>query len=436
MRIQPIFLASPVYYENEQFSRDTEVFQQLLIGFSCHGQLCSPLKVMSLSETTKVLEQLGENSIPLIIPFSGATQKLILHIAKHCTRSLLWQYFPNDKLFSGEAASVIARVCSKNALPAVIDTWAHLNNRGVQVEMVFDKSTFQKKVRLFEQLGRIKTSRLLIVGYTQQWVVSTSVNERLIEDKFGIETVHIGLEELFDQYDATPNEVNQEFIRSYQSGAKQCLEPTEAQIDQAFRMYLALKELLVRYQCNALAISCFSLVKKLGVTSCLALSLLNDDPDYIAACEGDLDAAITLLVSKLVSGKPGFMGNPVFNLDNTLDLVHCTAARKLTGEGNLPYTIRSHHETGLSVAQRVEAGIGQKVTILRIGNEFQEAVLYTAKLVDNPELDTCRTQFRFKIDSTFDRLNQVLGCHHIITFGDYEQELRYLLEKYLGIKIR
>jgi hypothetical protein len=52
------------------------------------------------------------------------------------------------------------------------------------------------------------------------------------------------------------------------------------------------------------------------------------------------------------------------------------------------------------------------------------------------DLDAARTQFRFKIDSTKVRLAQVLGCYQIVTFGEYEQELRHLLEKYLGISVR
>jgi L-fucose isomerase-like protein len=185
-----------------------------------------------------------------------------------------------------------------------------------------------------------------------------------------------------------------------------------------------------------LAISCFSLVKQLGVTSCLALSLLNDDPRMIAACEGDLDAAVSMVVGKAVSRQPVFMGNPVYHLDNTLDIVHCTAPRKLTGDTKTNYTVRSHHETGVSVAQRIEVPVPQKVTLFRIGNEFSEATLFSADFISNPDEDTCRTQFRFRIDSSHQRIEESLGCHHMVIFNDCVAELRAVLEGPLGLRVR
>jgi L-fucose isomerase-like protein len=302
---------------------------------------------------------------------------------------------------------------------------------------VYDQATFCAKTRLFAGLDQIRASRLLVVGYTQQWVVSATVNQRKIEDKFGILVTHIGIEELMEEFHSTErSQVVQTFATEYLQQAVACLEPTTEQIEDAYRLYLALASLLSRYGCNALAISCFSLVKSLGVTACLALSLLNDDARFVAACEGDLDAAVSMIIGKSLTELPVFMGNPVFNRNNTLDLVHCTAPRRLLGDAIQPFTVRSHHETGKSVAQKVEVVPGTKATLFRIGNELEEATLYEATLVDNPRADTCRTQFRFAIDSTDKRLSEVLGCHQLVVFGEQEKLLRDAFEKYLQITVR
>ena len=437
MRIQPLFFASPVYYEQERFLSDAGTMMQLVREIVPEtAELLEPLYLNSQAGVDSYLAGCG-NATPLLVALSGATQRWVLSVAKAAKQSLLWWYFPGDGLFAAPVEQTIREIVSRNAVPAVMDCWAHLRNRHVQIEKVFDKASLQEKCRLLSAMDKIRATRLLIIGYTQQWVVSTSVDERWIEDRLGIQSVHIGLEELFAEYREIPRDAAvKSFVAAYLDSAASCREPAAEGVEDAYRLYLALKRLLDRYNANAMAISCFSLVKQLGVTSCLALSLLNDEPGLIAACEGDLDAAISMVVGKAVSGQPVFMGNPVYHLDNTLDIVHCTAPRRLTGDTKTSYTVRSHHETGVSVAQRIEVPEPQKVTLFRLGNEFSEATLFSADFISNPDEDTCRTQFRFRIDSTQKRIEESLGCHHMVIFGDYVNELRTILEGPLGIRVR
>lgn len=436
MKIQPIYFATPVYYSKENFLADAAVLDGFIRGLDDSPADVAPaLYVHSRQELAAFLAA-RPDVLPLVVACSGGTQKWILEAVKAYGQALLWIYYPNDSIYSEGTAAAVTAVMARNAMPAVVDTWAHLRNRGLAVEKVFDRASYAAEKGLFAALAAIRRARLLVVGYTQQWVVSASVDQRKIEDKFGIQTVHIGLEELLAEFAKTPaTPAGAEFARRYLAGAKSCVEPSAAQVEDAYRMYLALSALLNRYECDSLAISCFSLVANTGVTSCLALSLLNDAPGTVAACEGDLDAAVSMIIGKKLTGRPVFMGNPVFNRDDTLDLVHCTAPRALLG-GVQPYEVRSHHETGKSVAQRIEVAAGQTATIFRVGNEFAEATLYTAALVDNPRLDTCRTQFRFKIDSSDRRFEELLGCHQLVVFGDHEAKLRRALTKYLGVAVR
>jgi L-fucose isomerase-like protein len=438
MRIQPVFFASPVYYERNQFLTDAGVLlteiQKMVVD---KNELLAPIYITDQAEVDD-FPALGSGTVPLLVNLSGATQRWVLQLAKAAKQSLLWWFFPGDGLFDAAVEKTIRAIASRNAMPAIMDCWAHLKNRDVRVERVYDAKSLQEQIQMMDIMDKITNTRLLIIGYTQQWVVSTSVDERWMEDRLGIQSVHIGLEELFAEYGEIPRDdaAVRHFAEAYLASANACVEPSVEQIEDAYRLYLALKKLMNRYQANALAISCFSLVKQLKVTSCLALSLLNDEPGVVAACEGDIDAAVSMVVGKAVSGLPVFMGNPVYHIDNTLDIVHCTAPRRLGGDQVAKITVRSHHETGLSMAQRIELPAIGKATLFRIGNEFSEATLFTADFIDNPDEDTCRTQFRFRIDSTERRIEQSLGCHHMVLFGDYEQQIRGILEGPLGIAIR
>lgn len=436
MRIQPVLLASPVYYPADLFaSVAAALTEQIRKIVPAEVDVSSPVHLTDQGAVERHLAA-GSDGVPLLVALSGAVQPWLLSIAKAVPRSLLWWPFPGGGLFDAAGEQTARLLASHNAMPAVMDCWAHLRNRGVRVDRVFDAASFARTCGAAAAIDRIRATRLLIIGYTQSWVVSASVDERRIEDRLGIRSVHLGLEELFAAYEAVPAgpEVSA-FAADYLGAAAACVEPRRQHVEDAYRLFLAMKTLMERHACNAVTISCFSLVRQLRVTSCLALSLLNDTPGMVAACEGDLDAAVSMIVGKAVTGLPVFMGNPVYYPDDRLDLVHCTAPRRLAG-GPMTYTVRSHHETGESVAQRIEVAAPRRATIFRIGNELSEATVFPAELIGNPDEDTCRTQFRFKIDSSEKRIDQSLGCHHMVVFTDCVDELRHVFERHLGLHVR
>jgi hypothetical protein len=435
--VQPLLFASPVYYPDRgRLDSDCKTIADMLDSMDENTSLFRPARIVSGDADLEDALASLERSVPLLVPLSGGVQKRMIASAEAASESLLWTWFPNDDLYSGEVRETVLRIVSKNALPAAADVWAALRNSGRRIGKVYHRMSWEAAANGLSAAHRVRGARILIVGYTQEWVVSASVDTRKMQRLLGISSVHIGLEELFAEFEACRNDsVSSSLAKDFSEGAKACLEPDMDQIEKAFRMYRSLKNLLVRHGCNALAISCFSLAKTLGVTACVALSMLNDEPDTIAACEGDLDAAVSMIVGKAVTGLPIFMGNPVYNLDNTLDIVHCTAPRKLLGGVPQPYEIRSHHETGLSVSQRVEVEEKLDATIFRIGNEFRNAVVFEAPLIGNPRLDTCRTQFRFALKSWEKNFDALLGCHHMVAFGRFADPLARFLRERLGLEV-
>ncbi len=435
--VQPLLFASPVYYPDpEILGEDVRAVERILADLDRDTKCMRPCRTVLTDDDAERETLALTGAVPLFIPMSGAVQKRVLRVASAVLESLLWVWFPNEAIFGDEAQCSVGRIVSKNALPAVADIWGTLRNREHRVGKAYDADSWRRAARLLRQVAAVRSARLLQIGCTQDWVASASVDTRKIEQVFGIGSMHIGLEELFREFESRkPDAEMRREVDDFVSGARNCVEPTTGQVLDAFRIYRSIRSLMERYACTSVAISCFSLVKTLGVTSCLALSMINDDPETTAACEGDLDSAVSMIVGKAATGRPVFMGNPVFNRDNTLDIVHCTAPRRLVSSAAQPYEIRSHHETGMSVAQRVEVTPPMYATIFRIGNEFREAVIYEAKLVANPKLDTCRTQFRFAIDDWERRFDAMPGCHHLVAFGRCGEELRTLLDRF-GIIVR
>lgn len=97
---------------------------------------------------------------------------------------------------------------------------------------------------------------------------------------------------------------------------------------------------------NAVTVRCFDLLP-LNVTCCLSLSKLNDEM-ITAGCEGDIHAAITMMLLSQITRRPTFMANPI-DYDvatNSLLIAHCTIARDLCSSD----VLRTHFESGKSVA--------------------------------------------------------------------------------------
>ena len=435
--VQPLLFASPVYYPDPDIlGDDVRAVGRILEDLDRETNCMRPPRTVLTDDDAEREALALAGAVPLFVPMSGAVQKRVLRVASAVPESLLWVWFPNETIFGDEIQRSVMRIVSKNALPAVADIRGTLRNRECRVGKVYDADSWKRAARLLQQVAAVRGARLLQIGCTQDWVASASVDTRKIEQVFGIGSMQIGLEELFREFESRkPDADMRREADAYVFGARECVEPTTSQVLDAFRIHRSIRSLMERHACTSVAVSCFSLVKTLGVTSCLALSMINDEPETTAACEGDLDSAVSMIVGKAVTGRPVFMGNPIFNRDNTLDIVHCTAPRRLVSSAAQPYEIRSHHETGMSVAQRVEAPAPAHATIFRIGNEFREAVVYEATLVGNPRLDTCRTQFRFAIDDWERRFDAAPGCHHLVAFGRHGEELRSLLDRF-GIIVR
>lgn len=437
LAVQPLLFASPVYWpDRNELDAAGKTIAGMIEAMDAPTSLMRTARIVAGdADLDDALSSLG-CALPLLVPLSGGVQKRMLAAADAASESLLWSFFPNDDIYGEKERETVLRIVSRNALPAVADVWGTIRGRGGRVTKVYHGDSWLAAAKDLAAAHRVRNTRILLVGYTQEWVVSASVDTRKMERMLGISSVHIGLEELFAEFEACRKDsVPASLAREFAQGARACLEPNIEQIEHAFRMYRALKNLLARYGCNALAISCFSLAKTLGVTACVALSMLNDEPETVAACEGDLDAAVSMTVGKAVTGMPVFMGNPVYNLDNTLDIVHCTSPRKLVSGNNQPYEIRSHHETGLSVSQRVEVEGTLDATIFRIGGEFRKAVLFEAPLLSNPRLDTCRTQFRFGLKSWEACFDAMLGCHHMVVFGRHGDAMARFMKDRLGMDV-
>lgn len=317
----------------------------------------------------------------------------------------------------------------QNSLPATIEISSWIRHQGFKCEILYGEKShiinrLQILVNCFKAQRSIVGTRIGVIGTPSAWLVASGVDYLLAKRRWGIEYVDIQLEEVYTRYEKTSaNEVEEE-TTNLVSRAYQYKECTLADLIKAMRLYHAIRRLCDDYKLKAITLSCFSILEKLSVSGCLALSLLNDE-GIVAGCEGDLQAIFSMIVAKAVTGHSGFMANPcmVDCSKNEVVFAHCTIGTALVEK----FILRSHYESNKSVGIQGLLPIGD-VSVVRCGGEcLDEYYFSSGKLIENTNFeDNCRTQIRVNLDSPVDYfLNNPLGNHHIVipySSADYLNE--------------
>ena len=121
---------------------------------------------------------------------------------------------------------------------------------------------------------------------------------------------------------------------------------------------------------DAVTIKCWGdLAEQYGIAGCGAASWLNGH-DRIVACEGDVNGALSLMIARGLSGRPGFLTD-IVSVDgtaNTALLWHIGCAGTCLAAPGQPRKLFSHFAAGKGVTAGFTLAPGP-VTLLRLGDD-------------------------------------------------------------------
>ena len=318
-----------------------------------------------------------------------------------------------------------------NSLAASLEISAWLRSRNRNVEVIHGTLDYMAE-RLYdiasitERRAALRGSRIGVIGKPSAWLIASGINYADVAHKWGVEVVDIPISEVVDQFDQITDAEVKELADEFLNNAKAVKEASAEDVIKATRLYKAIRNVVEQNNLSAFTLSCFNLLDITHTTGCMALSLLND-AGIPAGCEGDIPTLFTMLVAKVLTGKPGFMANPsrVNPLTGEIVFAHCTIGLTQT-EG---YSIRSHFESssGVAIQGLVKEG---PATVFKIGGEkLDQFFITSAELEENlNEKFLCRTQVRMHIkeDPAY-FLKNPLGNHHVILTGNYTEEIKRFL---------
>jgi hypothetical protein len=215
----------------------------------------------------------------------------------------------------------------------------------------------------------------------------------------------------------------------YTKEAKKIVEPSAEDILNAAKTYVVARKIMADENCQGISVDCLPLVggKQVPCGPCLAWSKLNDELS-VGACEADWNAAISLRLTGLLCGRPGFMQDPAPNtVNNTLMGAHCTCPSKLRGpdEPHEPFLLRTHSEPDKGCATQVLWPVGEEVTVMKFSGPGG-VLLGTGRVaanIDTPPSGGCRTSVELEMDDVADT-RDCKGFHQLFILGKFDRQFR------------
>ena len=259
-----------------------------------------------------------------------------------------------------------------------------------------DYGELERAAALLRVPVRLRQSRIIVVGRAKGTAPACSAEQ--IRQRLGPELVPISQEQVAAAHKAVdPKNAEAEAEQYWIGQAKDIIEPSKAAIVNSARMYLAIKDIMIKERAQAITSShCMGAPAK----GCLTFSKLND-LGLVGTCEGDMDSMLTMLIFNHAFGVPGFVSDPLFDTSkNAVIHAHCTSTTRLDGPNGqrAPFLIRTQCDSNAGVSLEVQMRVGQDITCAKLAN-LDTMLISTGKIIERTDFHDrgCRTQITTEV---------------------------------------
>lgn len=287
---------------------------------------------------------------------------------------------------------------------------------------------------------RMKQTKILLVGHPQG--TPDACSAEIVKQALGCEVIPVSVEDVVKAHGEVPlAEAEAEAEAEWISTAKKIVEPSRDEIIKSARMYLAMKNLMLKHGARAITINCLGgiPIDILGYP-CLAFSKLND-LGLAGACEADMDSTLTMLLFSYAYELPGFISDPLFDTArNAMIHAHCVAPTRMGGpdDARAPFLIRTHRDDNKGAALEVELKVGQEITCAKLIH-LRNMLISTGKITEIPDFDDrgCRTQAVAEVadarnmachwgSGLLDDADMMTLLHRVVFYGNHVKDMEDL----------
>jgi len=336
------------------------------------------------------------------------------------------------------------------SLPASGHDWMYAprwHSRGHRVTLLAssDHDELERALRLLRVIPMMKQTRILLFPPARGTTPAKSPDQ--VKMRLGADVVAIEEKTFNEMISAAEDNAVRDEINRWTKNAKEIIEPNKEDIRKAARVSVALQRLMEQERAQGLAVgTCMGWLSK-GFP-CLGFARLRDK-GIPAACEGDMDSLLTMLLFQYMIDRPGFQGNATFDTSrNALWTAHCTAPLKMDGPNGkeAPYLLRGHSEVGGSgCVPEVQYRLGETITRAKLIN-LDTILASTGKIIEVPEraVHGCRSQIVTEVrdaakmaanwSSVLETEDAMTLLHRVVFYGDHMESVHHLA-RLMGMKV-
>ncbi len=336
-------------------------------------------------------------------------------------------------------------VATVSAGVANVDVAAYLRSRGLEGFAPLDFDELNQLISLLRVRKTFQRTKMLLIADEElipQGVVSSIWNLEDLKTRFSIGSKRISFTRLSEQFERV-TESETERQKAQQIVDKLVSNAQELRIDREYvindvNFYLAVNNLMEKYQCNAVTVPCFELCSaqlpaKWKAVPCLTHTLLKD-AGYPSSCEGDISVLLAMVLLMSVSQKSSFMGNPSLDKD-LLTVTHSVPGLKMNGfdSPDLPYHLASFTAAGWGTKVQIDLADNEEkqVTLARFNPLATRILVATGTIVDCTFNEiACSPRAYIQVPDARGLIHKQVdfGHHLAMVYGDYTAQLEKLGE--------
>ncbi len=342
------------------------------------------------------------------------------------------------------------------------DVTACLRAAGLEAYGSIDLAGTKPILKMLWQRKLVENTRVLSIlkGDVCSKGVESNVRDldRITND-WGVKFKYLNAEDFLheiDILDAEDNAKAEALADNLIAGAQDCYISREMLI-RSTRVYVAVKKLLERFDCNAFTLPCFEIcatrrLHEEKYTFCLTHSLLKEE-GIPSACESDYNALLSMILTMAVAKNAPHMANThpalpheipgdVLDTGNLIKMYHAVPTRYMKGRDKemAPYGLQCFTEGqwGATLRYHYTPDIGQTITMVRLNPQGTKLMAARGTIAADIDYNTigCATGLLVDVESRkkFFKAQCNYGHHMTWAYGDIAEELEDLCEL-LGVEV-
>ncbi|UCH62574.1 MAG: hypothetical protein JSU77_12375 [Fidelibacterota bacterium] len=281
-------------------------------------------------------------------------------------------------------------------------------------------------------LKRLKETKILVVG--NGW--GGDDFRKAAQEVMGVQLVPVTFEEIASAYDQADKKAARASADTWIDQAEKIIDVDRGEIERSAAMYVGMKKLMDEHGARGISINCLDGFYNghLKAYPCLGFCQLNNDGS-VGGCESDQISALTMATMSALTGRPGYISDPVIDTSkNAIIYAHCVAMTKPFGPEGISnaYHILTHSEDRKGASMRSLLPVGYMTTTLEIDPVSRQVLMHQAKSIgNNPSDMACRTKLEAVVKGDLEKLTEgwSMGWHRVTFYGDLKEQMTELCDR-------